>query len=792
MEDLNEYRKNILKILDFAIKDNFSYLNQIKNIEITIAVLIKKIKSSVTDEVFFNQLKKTEIELGSYSFASLSNKQQLLMSIYDLLKDKDLNEVKQNEAAKYSKNNLKIFFKPVSELSFVSEKDKLVLNEKGIVSVLDLLYSIPKKYENFTEIRTFNKDYEGKEVQLLGVIYSKRYVDGKRRYMEIVIKTQTGNFKVILFNYKVVGFLFKVGEQYLLRGILNNNSFFGFHMVHPHAILVKDETTLKQSLITHIKYTDYGVLNEVFHGYIKTILETYKNELVDFVPFQFLKENKFVSFYDNMTALHNPDPKFIDFAELNTQKSIYHQRLKFEEFFLLHLVHLMKKENTRNKKGIVVPINFKLHQEFIKTLSFELTQDQLKAISDLFEDMRNHYSSNRLIQGDVGSGKTVVVVSSMLQAVKAGYQAIIMVPTEILARQHYLTISKMMKSFDISVQLLISKMKKSNKDTILQQLEEGVPQIYVGTHALIQKQIKYKNPAIVIIDEQHRFGVLQRKTLQEIAQGVNVILLSATPIPRTLSMGLFGDLDITYIETMPKSRKPIKTIALTEEQIGIVVKLIIQEVVKGRQAYIIFPIIEESETLNINSLMIKYQEYSEKYFADFNCGLLHGKMKPEEKDEVMQDFGDGKINILFATTVVEVGIDVPNATVMVVMNGERFGLSQLHQLRGRVGRGEFDSYCFLISPKDDVKRLHILEGSINGFQIAREDLKLRGPGDIYGVDQSGLPKFRFVDFDEDEDIILTAGQSADRYLKYDPSLSKNKILKDFLALLKENSYWEVS
>ncbi len=789
MKEPIEYHKNLLKVLHFAMKQNFEFLDQIKNLEITLVTLLKKIKEFLHNEELIQKIKGFERELGSFSFAGEEQKKRVISDIYETFKNEDYSNISIEEA---KKSSLSFFFNSLKDYQFISNEDREKLALKGIQNVMDILYTLPKKYEDYTKIDQIESASVGKEVQILGYVTSKKVITGKRVYMEIQIQTQRGVLKVILFNYKQLQFLFKIQIYYLLRGVLSYNTFYGYHLVHPFLITLKSPSDSQNYLTYSLKYGDIGVLDEQFSNYIKDIIAIHKEEFNEILSEKILKDNGYPTILETLTTLHSPNPSQVDFSILNSGESIYHQRLKFEEFFLLRLVQLMKKDAFRNRKGISISIDFKLHQDFLKSIPFELTFDQLKAISDLFEDLRLGYPANRLIQGDVGSGKTVVVASAMLQCVKAGYQAIIMVPTEILAYQHHATLTKMMKSFNIGVQLLVSKMKKKDKDTVILQLEHGAPQIYVGTHALIQKQIRYNNPGLVIIDEQHRFGVLQRKTLQEITAGINVTLLSATPIPRTLSMGIFGDLDITYIETMPKSRKPVKTASITEDKKDKVWRFIKGEISKGHQAYIIFPLIDESDVLNANALLKEYEKMSSEDFPDILCGLLHGKMKVEEKDDIMRKFHEKEIEILFATTVVEVGIDVPNATVMTIMNAERFGLSQLHQLRGRVGRGSAEAFCFLISPQSDVKRLKILEKSSNGFEISREDLKLRGPGDIYGIDQSGVPKFRFVDFDKDEAIILNASQIADRYLKYDPGLIKNRSLREFLEKLKDNSYWNIS
>jgi len=822
-----EYRLNILKMLNFAIKDSYKYFNQVKNIEITLYKMIKNIREIIKEDFIDKKLKKFEFDLKSYNFANTENKQKILSELYDFLKDKDFSLYSHgytSSASSFSKNtskntgklpvkeavgknnsrnliskddnkvDMKIFFRQAKDLPFITEAEAKKLNKKNIFSVMDILYTLPKKYEDWSKLNRIESSLVGEDAQFMGVVKSKKYITGRRRYMEIIFSTQSGNLKIILFNYKQIGFLFQVNQDYILRGKLQYNNYYKYHFIHPKVIRLNGKDSINQFLDTTLKYPDTGLNEERFSEIVLKILDNYEEKFADFIPYSFLKENKFPPFYENMMAIHKPDMENLSLSDLNNRATIHHERLKFEEFFLLHLSNLLKKSKVKKKKGILVNIDFSLHQFFIKSLPFELTEGQLRSISDLFEDLRGKYPANRLIQGDVGSGKTIVAITALLQTVKAGYQAIIMVPTEILAYQHQQTLSKILEPFEIPVQLFVSKMKKRVKDTVLMQMEYGAPQVFIGTHALIQKNVRFKNPGIVIVDEQHRFGVLQRKTLQDVARGVNVVLMSATPIPRTLSMGVFGDLDISYIEEMPKSRKPVKTIIIEDDdsKLSDMFQFLKTEINENKQGYIIFPLIEESDAIEARSLLKNYEELTKKHFKNIETAFLHGKLSASEKEEVMNKFKNNEIKILFSTTVIEVGIDVQNATVMIIMNSERFGLSQLHQIRGRIGRGDAKSYCFLVSPKEDVKRLKIMENNRSGFEIAREDLKLRGPGDLYGVDQSGVPKFRFVDFDKDEVIILTASQAANRYIKYDPDFKKNRFLKEFLFLLKENSYWEIS
>ncbi len=853
---IEKLRKNLFNIINFAIKEDFKYINRTRNLEITIFKIINSIDKNIENNEIKKRLKKFKLELGNYSFADERTKKELLISIYDFFKNplptqdkkqltrgsNPLSNKKNKQPTSDNKNkqltrgsnplsnkknkqptrgcnpllntsdstplsdkkkkqplsiqnpdNIEFFFKKVEELPFVSQIDAKKLNSKGIFLILDLLYTFPKKYQDYSQVSVISRDLVDFDIQITGKVINKRVSNGRRRFMVVELSTAGGLLNVVLFNYQRAGYIYKIGQNYILRGKLQENNFFNFHMVHPEIITLKSgmEDDIEEHLKTDVKYGNVGITEKKFKKIITKLLDEYEDFFVDFIPSQFVKENHYLPFYENVKILHQPE---FDKPEDENSYEIYYERLKFEEFFMLSIKNLLKKQKIKRKTGIKVEIDLELHQKFLKSLPFELTEDQLRSINDIFEDLSADYPANRLIQGDVGSGKTIVAAAAMLQAVNQGYQVVIMVPTEILALQHHSNLAKLFEKYDILVQLFVSKMKKKAKDLALLQMAHGKPQIFVGTHALIQKRVNYKNPALIIVDEQHRFGVLQRKSLQDIAKGVNVLLMSATPIPRTLSMGLFGDLDISYIEQMPKSRKVIKTSVVRDlkKELTRIFKFLSSEIKEGRQAYIIFPLIEESEVLDARSLIENFELFSNKYFSKFKTALLHGRMKSDEKEQAMNDFKDKKTDILFATTVIEVGIDVPNASVMVIMNSERFGLSQLHQIRGRIGRGVAQSYCFLVSPRGDSERLSIMEKNSSGFQIAKEDLKLRGPGDIYGVDQSGVPNFKFLDFDKDEAIIVVAMQAADRYIRYDPKFNKNPILKKYLELLQKNSYVDIS
>jgi ATP-dependent DNA helicase RecG len=484
------------------------------------------------------------------------------------------------------------------------------------------------------------------------------------------------------------------------------------------------------------------------------------------------------------------------FPKTHTDLNESLRRLKYEELFYFQIKLALQRHGLKaHKHGISFNIRSKLARQLVDSLPFKLTRAQVRVIKEITADMESPAPMNRLLQGDVGSGKTIVALLSMLIAVENGYQAVFMAPTEILAEQHYKTLVALLKGIDVNVRLLVGAQRTRLRRDILEDVRRGTAQIVVGTHALFEKEVEFANLGYVVIDEQHRFGVLQRQALQKKGRNPDVLVMTATPIPRTLSLTLYGDLDVSIIDELPKDRKPITTVLRYEEEREAVYQFVREEIRKGRQAYFVYPLVEESEKSDLKAATIHYQYLQHDVFPDLTLGLLHGRMSSEEKDAVMMRFKNRELDILVATTVIEVGIDVPNASVMVVENAERFGLSQLHQLRGRVGRGSEQSYCILLSKKwiaakanrltaesvtwhdalDEQRlaeqRLAAMVQTNDGFKIAELDLKLRGPGDLFGTRQSGMPEFKVADIVSDTHLLEEARRDAFDIIERDPKLT---------------------
>jgi ATP-dependent DNA helicase RecG len=506
-------------------------------------------------------------------------------------------------------------------------------------------------------------------------------------------------------------------------------------------------------------------LREIVH---ETLVRLPAKTIEETLPRDLLARRKLLVRGDALRQVHFPQDD-VSLEDYEQMRSPAHQRLIFEEFFWVALGLLVKRgQRVKERKGAPIKIDRAMKLRIASVLPFKLTEAQRKVVKEFFKDMRSDAPMNRLLQGDVGSGKTIVALIAMLAAMENGYQTALMVPTEILAEQHARNIKRILAKSPYRVELLSGSLKSADKKHLRQAIADGEVHACVGTHALIQESVAFKNLGLVVIDEQHRFGVMQRAELR--ARGLNpeVLVMTATPIPRSLAMTVYGDLDVSIIDEMPPGRTPIKTQVFGEEGRQEVKKLLAREVRLGRQVYVVYPLVEESEKMDLRDATKRYEYLRDRVFPKFSVGLLHGRMKPEEKEEVMRRFVAGEIQILVSTTVIEVGVDVPNASVMIVEHAERFGLSQLHQLRGRVGRGAEQSYCVLLASDKQTEvareRLGIMEETNDGFKIAEKDLEIRGPGEVMGTRQAGLPEFRIANLVRDLSILQDARKEAEFYI----------------------------
>lgn len=695
--------------------------------------------------------------------------------------------------------NPEILQTPIDYLKGVGpNRADLLRQELGIHTYQDLINLFPNRYIDKTQYYKINQlQRNSADVQIIGRIVHLKTVDQKRgKRLVATFKDETGQIELVWFRgHKWIRENIKINVPYVIFGKLNY--YNGFSMPHPEMELQDEHeknlrTAMQPVYPSTEKLANKGITNRVVNKLMQQLFIETKARFYDTLSQTMLSELKLISKSEALFNIHFPKTQEL------LAKAQY--RLKFEELFYIQLQlitkNLIRKQRIKGFPFSIVGDYFtKFYNE---QLPFELTNAQKRVIKEIRNDIGSSAQMNRLLQGDVGSGKTIVALMTMLLALDNGYQACLMAPTEILANQHFLGISELVKGLDINIRILTGSVKTSARKIIHEELENGSLHILVGTHALLEDKVKFKNLGLAIIDEQHRFGVAQRSKLwHKNVHPPHILVMTATPIPRTLAMSLYGDLDISVIDELPPGRKSIKTVHRYDSNRLKVFQFIRDEIKKGRQIYIVYPLIQESETMDYKDLMDGYESIVRDFpLPDYQISIVHGKMKPADKDFEMDRFVRGETNIMVATTVIEVGVNVPNASVMIVESAERFGLSQLHQLRGRVGRGAEQSFCILMTghklSNESKIRLETMVRTDDGFEIAEVDLKLRGPGDIMGTQQSGVLNLKIADIVKDNDILQTARFYAMKILKADPSLSteENKVLRYTYAQLgKYKNIW---
>lgn len=634
----------------------------------------------------------------------------------------------------------------IDKLNGIGKKRAELFNKLGIYSIGDLLSFYPKGYEDWSSTVKIESLQDGMNVcikAVLGAQIKDGVLPGGRIISKGMVYDDTGTLQLVFFNNRYISAMIHAGEEYYFYGRVTGG-IGGWQMISPIFSPVGEG-----SKIHPIYKQTAGLNSKIIANAVKQALSYLPEKVNDPLP---ESVRSTFALCDLKYAIQN-----IHFPNNSESLASARKRLVTEELLVLNLGMRSLKEHSRGESGVDITKSY--FDEFKELLPFTMTNAQSRVVGECISDLtKGTKPMNRLVQGDVGSGKTAVAAAVCHTVIRNGFQAAFMAPTDILARQHYKTFTELFKGTDIKTALLTGSMKESEKKAVRAELENGDISFVVGTHALITEKTNFYNLGIAVTDEQHRFGVSQRAKLLSKGSNPHLLVMSATPIPRTLGLVIFGDLDISIIDELPPSRKPVKTYAISTLKRKNCYGFIKNEIAQGRQAYIVCPLVEEGELENVASAEEYAAELMLNDFSDISVGIVHGHMKPAEKDEVMKKFADNEISLLVATTVIEVGVDVPNATVMTIENAERFGLSQLHQLRGRVGRGKYDSYCFLISNNrnpETMQRLKVMCSTNDGFKIADEDLKLRGPGDFFGERQHGLPQMAIADFADTKSLELS-------------------------------------
>lgn len=652
----------------------------------------------------------------------------------------------------------------------VGPKATMLLNKLGIQNVDDLVSHYPFRYDLITRSNLEESNEMDKVI-----------IDGKVDSAPILIRLKGNlnkmNIRVITSTGKVVGV--SIFNRAFLKSSLTvgtNVTVFGKYEKSKNIILASEirlGLLSKGEKIESVYHGTAGLTSKNIKTFIDNALMQYGNNITDYLPESIIKKYNFLNKKTALNIVHNPSTK----EKLEEAQN----RLKYEELFLfMTKINYLKLKNKSIENGINKNFKEEDLQKLIDNLPFKLTKDQNKVLKEILEDLKSKRKMNRLLQGDVGSGKTIISIIILYANMLSGYQGALMVPTEILAHQHYETITKILKDFNVNIALLVGSLSKKDKDKIHNDLKEGKIDIVIGTHALIQEDVTYNNLGLVVTDEQHRFGVLQRTSLNNKGNMPDVLYMSATPIPRTYALTIYGDMDISVIENLPSGRKPIDTYLKNTSEIKDVLHMMYDELKENHQIYVIAPLIEESDTLDLTTVNELKDKIDMAFAKKYNVGVVHGKLAAKDKDKIMTDFINNKIQILISTTVIEVGVDVPNTTMIVIFDANRFGLSTLHQLRGRVGRGDLKSKCILISDYD-TKRLEVMTKTNDGFEISEEDFQIRGHGDLFGTKQSGDMTFKIADLKEDYALLLKTKEDSMNFLEstdLEDIELKNKIVNE--------------
>jgi ATP-dependent DNA helicase RecG len=805
MDELRSILEKIRKPIEFARKDDFAHLRSLAGIGPFMRAQVLALRSLPVDQ---SAVSRIEALFHDFDLLAQQEKKQRVLAAAALVNAIAGGKPDTQEQGVFERGNEVLpcasthtaktesggqALQPDTPIQYckgIGPKRAELLKKIGITTVEDALTCFPRRYEDRSNLRKIGKVSYGAYETVTGEVVSADVVQTKRkrvRIFELVITDRTGILIGSWFNQPFMQKTFKKGQTVILSGIVKSNPYKGGlpQIDNPeYEIMEEDDTAnlIHTGRTVPVYRTTAGLSVRYLRSMMKAVLDACGGSLRETLPETVLGKYAFMGVPEAFFEVHFPEREK-DLVKLNSGLSAAHRRLSYEELFVLEIgLALRKRGISQEKKGITFRELKKYEEDLRSRLPFRPTSAQERVIREIKRDMTAERPMNRLVQGDVGSGKTLVALIAALMAIENGYQACVMAPTEILAAQHAGNMAALAEPLGITLQTLTGSMKKKAKAAALEAIETGRAQIVVGTHALIEDDVKFHRLGLAIIDEQHRFGVMQRSTLTAKGYAPDVLVMTATPIPRTLALTVYGDLDVSVIDEMPLGRSPIVTKLYFESRRQEAYRFIEDELSKGRQAYVVYPLVEETEKSDLKAATEMAAHLKKDIFPHWNVGLLHGRMKSGEKDATMNAFKSGGIHILVSTTVIEVGVDVQNATIMAIEHPERFGLAQLHQLRGRVGRGMHQSYCLLMGPRmfaeEARERLTSFARTNDGFRIAEEDLRQRGPGEFFGTRQSGLPDLRAANIIRDADLLEQARADADDLLQNDPALERYPVLRD--------------
>ena len=810
---LQKWLDRIARPIEFASRDDGAHLRAITNLS---AFISSQVLSALRQDVYPKAIEARLISLRDlfvdfHSGLPLDEQRRRLQTAAVLIKAlrtvdqqklirlKDLPRQTSCHSEVKGAGGSDLWNLPIRFVKGVGPKRTNILERLHVVTVEDALWTIPWRYEDRSVITPIGDLVPGMSVSICGVIgtcEAKRSRNRRLSLVEVGVEDQSGRMQVVFFNQPYLEEMLTVGTRVMMSGrvIADRQGWMVPRMeVAQYEVIGEDtESMLHVGRIVPIYHETKGWTSRQMRMLVRNLLVDHGRELVDHLPASLRARQRLIPIHDALQDAHFPKAG-TDLQLLERGKTSAHRRLAFEEFLLLQLALATRHRSVIDEpKALRFNPRTSLLDQLGRLLPFRLTTAQDRVIREIFRDMISSRPMNRLVQGDVGSGKTAVALHALVLACGSGYQAALMAPTEILAEQHYRNLSGMLQALGLQTTLVRGGEKSSVKKIQAERLASGEVHVAIGTHALIQQGVRFKNLGLVVVDEQHKFGVLQRKTLIDKGYKPDVLVLTATPIPRTLAMTVYGDLDVSVIDVLPPGRKPVRTFLFHDAQRRRAYQIVRDELRAERQAYVVYPLVDESEKIDLQAAIQGAEQLQNGELSEFRVGLLHGRMKAAEKEAVMADFKAGTIQVLVATTVIEVGVDVSNATVILIEHAERFGLAQLHQLRGRVGRGNQQAYCLLMArhlgrggaqsggrakgSEESVstarERLEALVRSNDGFVIAEDDLRIRGPGEFFGLRQWGMPEFRVANLVRDADLLEQARQEAFSLLKSDPGLKE--------------------